>query len=510
MKYLVSLLLFLAALPSLAGIPATPVMTLYKFNGDLKIPYYAVDSFAGRDVSSPAGYLTQGSSVIPCLVIRNGEPLSDDRDTPYVGFEIVVDSRQATREATARFHSAVAARQSLQVPNHHCGKDVKHVLDVRHLYALEKAPAFDPPRSGRSESGASAQSELDRIVRAFHNSAHCERANQGLVGRRAALHQAWDAFTAEQKERWPKETLARAKHLDYTMRTALFEGHLDRGCSAYGACERNVIALSVRNRARGQCLSQQGCRFPNDFQGVSSAVSQYNIWDEFLTQISRLTSCFLRDDLGSAGNAESGIYYDKLQTMYAQNLKDVERILYGSDEALPEIFPSTPLADMLALRHYYHAPAMGKCFPDYERVEYLSGAVARKGDDFALLANTRIHVDDKVGSGYRFRAFLFTEEPDRDRVEIRDSYPGFVVDGRKISLRGGQASCLPYGIPRGCNLKQIGRYRTTPSWLNAGKSLELQCRIQDRGESCDQRASTKTASVGGRCDKEMRPVTGVK
>jgi len=34
------------------------------------------------------------------------------------------------------------------------------------------------------------------------------------------------------------------------MRTAIYEGHLDRGCNAYGACERNIIALSIRNRAQ--------------------------------------------------------------------------------------------------------------------------------------------------------------------------------------------------------------------------------------------------------------------
>ena len=505
--------LFLLALQPMqvwADIPATRVMTLYTFNGDLNVPYYTVDGFARRGASSPAGHLAQGSSLIPCLVIRNGKPLTNSKGTPFVGFEIVVDSRKATPASTDKFKRTVARRKSMRVPNHHCGARVKHVMDVRKMYALTKAPFFDPPRQGATPGDIGrAQGDLDEIVRSFHASRQCGKANRNLIGRRAALRKAWDGFMAENKGRWPKKALARAKHLDYSMRTAIYEGHLDRGCNAYGACERNIIVLSVRNRARGQCLKRQGCRFPGDFQGVSSKVNQYNIWDEFLTQISGLTSCFLRKDLGSSGNAKSGEYYDKIQAMYAQNLSDVQRILFGSDAELSQIFPNASMADITAMRHYYHAPAMGKCFPNDKRVEYMSGAVARKGSNFALIANTRIRVDDKAPGGYRFRDFVYTEAPDEDVVKIVDDYPGFVVDGRKVSLRT-SSGCVPYGVPRGCGFKKVGRYRKTPFWLKAGEPLELKCRIQDRGEACSRSAKSKTISVGGSCDTQMRPVTRVK
>ena len=124
---------------------------------------------------------------------------------------------------------------------------------------------------------------------------------------------------------WPRQDLARARHLDFTMRTALFEGHLGRGCNAYGACERNIVALSIRNRALERCFDREGCEAPGDFVGVASTVSQYNIWDEYLTQISGLTACYLRDDLATQP------YYAKLQAMYAQNVGDVQRILFGTD-----------------------------------------------------------------------------------------------------------------------------------------------------------------------------------
>lgn len=482
-----------------AAIPATPVMTVYKFNGPLTVPYYRAEGFTGA--GSPAGSLTQGTSLIPCLVVRNGRPLTDSKGTPYVGFDIVVDPRKADRDSTERFKRAVAERGRLQVQNHHCGPDVKHVTDVRNLYALEKAPFFDPPRHGAG-AGIKGVSDLDRIVRAFHSSPQCEQANRSLVGRRGALEQAWDAFIRSNGRLGSSADLNRAKDLDYVMRTALYEGHIGRGCNAYGGCERNIIALSIRNRAVGQCQSRQGCRFPGDFQGAASSVSQYNIWDEYLTQISGLSSCFLRPDLAETD------YYRKIQAMYEQSLGDVERILFGNESDLREIFPGTALADLTSMRHYYHAPAMGKCFPKHERVEYMSGAVARKGEDFALIADTRIQVGAKSGEGYGFRLFEFDEAPTGDKVRIQDDFPGFLVDARKVSLKA-PASCPPYGIPAGCRFQDVGRYRKTPSWLKAGKPVEIGCRIKDRGESCRGNGNLTNARVGGTCDLEMRPVAGV-
>ena len=496
MRLTLGIVALAAAAQLQAAIPATPVMTVYEFNGPMSVPYYRVDSI-GR---SPAGSLTQGTSVIPCLVIRNGKPVTDSKGTPYVGFEIVVDPRKATRSDTERFKRAVAERGRMQVRNHHCDPGVRNVINVRELYALEKAPFFDPPRKGGGSPGGA--SELDRIVRAFHASPQCERANRSLTGRRGALEQAWDGFIDSNSRLGSKTTLARAKHLDYVMRTALYEGHIGRGCSAYGGCERNVIALSLRNRAVGQCLSRQGCRFPGDFQGVASSVSQYNIWDEYLTQISGLTACFMRPDLAD------DTYYGKIQAMYEQNVGDVERILYGDDGDLKDIFPGSSLGSLKEVRHYYHAPAMGKCFPNHPRVEYMSGAVAERGGDFALIANTRIEVGSKAGGGYTFKEFKFDEEDRGDVIRIEDNYPGFTVDARKVSLRA-PSSCPAYGVPPGCRFKSVGRYRKTPSWINAGRPIEIQCRIKDRGESCRGGGSMKTASVGGSCDVEMRPVAGV-
>jgi hypothetical protein len=489
-----------------AAIPATPLMTVYKFGGSLAMPYYDAARVGRGALPTPAGTLTQGTSVIPCLVLRDGRPITDADGTPYVGFEVVVDARRATPESTARFTGAAARRKGMTVDDHHCPPGTRHVIDVRNLYALDKPPLFDPPR-GEHEAGAEAaprraQGELDEIVRAFHDSPFCDAVNRELIGRRDALRRAWDGFVAASAKRWPASSLARARHLDYVMRTALYEGHLGRGCSAYGACERNVIALSIRNRGRERCQAGQGCRSVGDFEGVSSAVTQYNIWDEFLTQTSGLTACFLRSDLEGVERVA------RLRAMYAQSVGDVERILFGDESDLQAVFPGTSLAGLPRLRHYYHPPAMGKCFPDEPRIEYISGAVAERDGRFALIANTRIRVDEPVGRGYRFRHAVVEEESGRDVIRLVDRYPGFVIDGRKVELAR-PTSCAPYGTPSGCRFETIGRHRKIPSWLAAGEPLELTCRIQTRGEDCRGTPKLETVRVGGVCDTAMQPTAGV-
>ncbi len=513
-KIIFVLFLLLSISQVSADIPATPVMTLYQFNGRLEIPYYDIDTFRRSGTSSPAGYLAQGSSVIPCLVVRDNYPLADRHGTPYVGFKVVLNSRTATREAVQAFKAIVKRRKLERVVNHHCDSSVRHVINVRKLYAMGKSPAFDPPFSRRSvRVKQQSRGQLDTIIRAFHNSPYCDSANRRLVGRRAALRRGWSDFIRSQWRRWNLQALKQARHLDYVMRTAIFEGHLDRGCNAYGACERNIIALSIRNRGLESCIRYQGCRFQGDFEGVATKVSQYNIWDEYLTQVSGLTSCFLRDDLVNrqftSGRRHNVDYYKKLQDMYGQNLVSVQRILFGTDQDLRAIFPNNTMSDLKRMKHYYHAPAMGKCFPNYNRVEYMSGAIAWNGNNFALIANTRIQIDKKAEDGYFFRNFVLQQRPDRDDIRIVNDYPGFIVDERKVLLRKA-SRCLPYGIPRGCRFNRIGRYRKTPSWLNSGKPLALTCRVRDRGESCYGGGESTTVIVGGSCDTQMRPVTGIR
>ena len=282
-----------------------------------------------------------------------------------------------------------------------------------------------------------------------------------------ALEKAWEQFIRDNKGRFSVSELDKARHLDYTMRTAIFEGHPDRGCNSYGGCERNIIALTIRNRAKEHCSKRQGCLEQGDYKSVATKVSQYNIWDEYLTQVTGITSCFLRNDLVNTANND----YTRLQRMYEQSIADMESILFGGDSDIQRIFPEASLKDLKMLRHYYHAPAMGKCFPQYDGVKYMTGAIARKKNEYILIANRRIRIDRKVDNGYFFRDFIVQPTEEKDDVQIVDNYPGFVVDGRKVTSPR-SSRCVPYGIPTGCTWQR--------SWTISSNAALVQVREKYR------------------------------
>ena len=104
-------------------------------------------------------------------MVLDGKALTDEKGTPYVGFQVVVDSRTATESAVEQFQQALRQRASMTVANHHCDPGAKRVIDVRKLYPLKKAPFFEPqPACTTGKPPRSSQDELDEIVRAFHNS----------------------------------------------------------------------------------------------------------------------------------------------------------------------------------------------------------------------------------------------------------------------------------------------------------------------------------------------------
>jgi hypothetical protein len=231
-------------------------------------------------------------------------------------------------------------------------------------------------------------------------------------------------------------------------------------------------------------------------------VSQYNIWDEVLTQVTALASCFLRPDLAREPRAA------KLQAMYEQSRGDVERILYGDEDALTAVFPDSSPSELASLKHYYHPPAMGKCFPDEPRIEFMSGAIARRGADVALIAGTRVEVGEKEPEGYAFRDVSVEEKADRDVLKIADLHPGFLLDARKVTLKP-SAGCRPWGTPPGCSRGDVGRWRKVPSWLATGRPLEIGCRVRARDEACTAPAEVASVTLGGACDVAMQPVAGV-
>ena len=64
--------------------------------------------------------------------------------------------------------------------------------------------------------------------------------------------------------------------------------------------------------------------------------------------------------------------------------------------------------------------------------------MASRGQDFALIANTCIRIEQPTRGGI-FPGFPVPEDEDRDVVRIVDRYPGFVIDDLGVLLRAAVA-----------------------------------------------------------------------
>jgi len=184
------------------------------------------------------------------------------------------------------------------------------------------------------------------------------------------LQQGWSRFGAENATRWSSEALGRRGSS-----TSRCGRPSSRDTSTADAM-RTVLASATSSRCpsvigrANRAASGQGC--------VSSATSKawrrmfrsYNIWDEYLTQVTR-------PDLLLPAPRHRRQRRQARRHPCAPRSPMSSAILFGDDRDLEAVFPRSSLGNLKALRHYYHPPAMGKCFPDYPQVEFMAGRGGR-------------------------------------------------------------------------------------------------------------------------------------
>ena len=390
-------LLALSLSPAAAEIPATPVMSLYQFNGAREVPYYAVDDFRAQWPGRPAGTLAQGTSLIPCLVIRDGEPLTDAKGTPYVGFELVVDARKATGQRTRMPSSAPSpgARGSWYAIITAARRCSTSSTCASSMPWRRRHSSTRPEAGGRQEAGKGG---LDAIVRAFHNSSQCADANRSLLGRRGGPGVGLGGFSSDQSRRlvrgdWPGPRGSTTRCAPPCSRVTWSAAATPMGpASATSLPCPSAIAPGRAAPAR------QGCRRNGDFQGVSSNVSQYNIWDEYLTGISGLTSCYparrpgrralLRQAPGHVRPEPAGRGGHPVR----QRRGPARGSSPGRRSRTSRICATTTMPRPWA-----------SAFPTTTGSSSSPGPWPRKGGDFALIANTRIQRRRQGGRGLQLQ-----------------------------------------------------------------------------------------------------------
>ncbi len=544
------------------GLPAPPVMSVYKWAAALKLPVYSVDRLpVGGTKPKPAGYIVQGTKVLPCVVKRGGQPIPNARARPFVGYEVLyeeTDTDRLDRQALARHQAALPSRltalrtrvdklaKTVQ-PSHDCPRGYSGpVINARWLLKIDRAPpAFREPAqdtpdsradtSARVHSSRQGSGTVRELANIFHDSQYCSAVNQHVHGRRARMLAQWDNFVKLVGTTNPGlEPSARlAAHADVVARTATFEGDLAHGCSAHGLCEIDLITLSVKNRAEhARCANgdrQFGCRFQGDYARVAASVTQYNIWDRLFTMKDSITSCYLRRDLqpgASAGRVwrdhygqpsdDAGARYQKEQARFTAAFERAELILSTPRRSLTRLFAADDKRDILELLHYYHPPAMGKCFPQEPRQEYMSGAYIKRGDAFFLLLGERSLIgrsrrDPVLGAAYELSlARLGADASGLERVLLTTPMPGVLVASSRVAF-GTPKRCTAYGVEPNCSFDKVRRYRRTPPWLSSGRAARVTCKSVPNGPKTCATPATGGHSVtlGGRCSIDFMPMSRV-
>jgi hypothetical protein len=154
----------------------------------------------------------------------------------------------------------------------------------------------------------SQPTSISAMVRLFHDT-NCNLVS-GTLTRRQSLLDQWSQFIERQPTADSRHLAELARATDLVARTVLFEAHAPGTFPAQGdfdrasQCEYDIITLSLSNRARicrklsGRGIYFYGCtKGEEDFAAVATAPSQYNIWFSQYLASTRITGCFLRQDL---------------------------------------------------------------------------------------------------------------------------------------------------------------------------------------------------------------------
>jgi hypothetical protein len=537
-------------------------MSVYKWASQLKLPVYAPNRLPINGAKpKPAGYLRQGTKLLPCIVMRGGQPIPHARAQPFVGYEVLLDEpdtsgmntnsltkyQDALPDRLAAFRRQVDSLKDTRVPSHECAKGYAGpVINARLLVKLSRAPpAFREPKREKVVTAEDTTSQVRALVTGpdqvrelatiYHDSKFCASVNKHVHGRRNRMLQSWRDFVDLVESLRPemKVSARLASQADIVARTATFEGDLVHGCTAHGLCEIDLITLSVRNRGdHTRCSNgdkQFACKYKGDYASAAASVTQYNIWDHLFTMKDSITSCYLRSDLSPersyAGpwldrfgevSDDARAKYRKEQARFSAAFSRTELILSTPRAELKNLFRAENEADIHELRHYFHPKAMGKCLPRDPRQEYMPAAYVKRGDSFFLLLRERVLVgasirDPVLGQAFEFSlAEVASDSSGVERVIPTTPMPDVLVASSRVAL-GTPSRCTPYGVEASCKFDKVLRHRRTPPWLTSGTAARVTCRnVPDGPKDCSSPAAdVRPVTLGGRCSIDFMPMSRV-
>lgn len=235
---------------------------------------------------------------------------------------------------------------------------------------------------------------IDKALRQFHDSI-CTAPGVTL----SSLKQKWKAFVDSKQTERSKRIAMNAYHVDLVARTIIGEAQNKEGLydqdslqvlvkqhelknqgarfhSGMVQCQRDIIGLSIRNRAWTSANKLYGMNYRGDFAGAATKVSQYHIWKpQYVARYNyQLTSCLYnhrRDYI--ADRLLKDDHYETVQTRYKETVRRLPKVLgmhvdegkeaLRESDYLAEIFMANPDESLSSSeninmlsnhRHYFH------------------------------------------------------------------------------------------------------------------------------------------------------------
>ena len=262
-----------------------------------------------------------------------------------------------------------------QIPYNFIGEQLGERPTMENLVRFERAMKVykEVEREKRMELEQSMT--IEDVLKEFHET-YC--MNGGAAYTEVALKAKWDSYIKNgMLSPRGKQIAENAKALDFVSRTVLYETQRqsqlgERAHPKGAACQWDLIALSIRNRAFSNKVKRYGGSFRGDLVGVATD-SQYNVWMKSKVKKNKnLLGCYLHSKYkkkkgGSAevrANLYIGITEQIKETIGV--VKDDQKVVDNdiSHRFAITNFTRVPAPEIRDMTHYYHPGGMGRCNVD--------------------------------------------------------------------------------------------------------------------------------------------------
>lgn len=506
-----------------------------------KIPVYSTQDILNPK-PEPIEYLKQNQKLLPCILIdSNKNPFKKVDGKFYLGFELLDSSHSSFFQSVENNHCPMWFAKMVKDSDLTASTPAKSISTKRIIRPpavkdwLTKKMARLQKNKFKKPEYYTDKRPID-LSYEFHNT-QCPGVNKKVENRGNRLKQKWNQFIKEKAKVSEKAGFLalQAKNTDLVTRTALYESNYSYGCSAKSSCEKQIIALTIYNRAQSnKCKNGNtvwGCKYKGDYSGVATKPNQYNIWFKKFPVISHLTGCFLREDLqvdnnnpaiwkDSEGNINEGLAngYRKRIAMYKDSFAFNQNFLFNQNTSLKDYFKihEADNSKLSLVRFYYHPAAMPRC----EHKTYSSSAwvttsyVKKDSDNYFLLRRNRIFPNDKqdIQEDQQEESSVSFYLYKTASGKISDIYPEGQIPSSNIDYTHGSL-CTAYGVSPSCQYKEpIKSYKKMPKWLLSGTTPKISClQTTSRGLECDEnfRREEFTKSFGGACNTQFLPVSQI-